>query len=121
MVECLHRMDECLHRIDEYLYRMTEYLCRIAKSFCRMIEYLYRMAECFCRMTDNLLIKLQDFFCSHLVRAFSHLSVDHIALRYILKCYTRDHCMDTSFDRHDKIFLGLELYYQFSLSFKDHQ
>jgi hypothetical protein len=40
------------------------------------------------------------------VRTFSHLSVDCIASKYILKRYTRDHCIDTPFDRHDKIFLG---------------
>jgi hypothetical protein len=31
--------------------------------------------------------------------------VDRIASRYILKCYTRDHCMETTFDRDDKMFL----------------
>jgi hypothetical protein len=70
-----------------------------------MTEYLYRMAECFCIMTDNLLIII-ELFCPHLVRTFSHLSVDRIASKYILKCYTRDHCMGTTFDRHDKMFLG---------------
>jgi hypothetical protein len=45
-------------------------------------------------------------FFPHLVRAFSHLSVDRIASRYILKWYTRDHCMETPFDRHDKMLLG---------------
>jgi hypothetical protein len=40
------------------------------------------------------------------VRAFSHLSVDRIASRYIPKCYTRDDCIETTFDRHDKMFLG---------------
>jgi hypothetical protein len=37
---------------------------------------------------------------------FSHIFVDHIASRYILKCYTREDCMETAFDRHDKMFLG---------------
>jgi hypothetical protein len=32
--------------------------------------------------------------------------VDHIASRYILKCYTRDHYMETPFEGHDKMFLG---------------
>jgi hypothetical protein len=45
-------------------------------------------------------------FCPHLVRAFSHLLVDHIASRYILKHYTRDHFMETTFDKHDKMFLS---------------
>jgi hypothetical protein len=40
------------------------------------------------------------------VRTFSHLSGDRIASKYILKRYTRDHCTNTPFDRHDKMFLG---------------
>jgi hypothetical protein len=40
------------------------------------------------------------------VRPFSHISVDRITPRYILKRYTGDHCMKTSFDRHDKMFIG---------------
>jgi hypothetical protein len=32
--------------------------------------------------------------------------MDHIASRYILKCYARDNCMETAFGRHDKMFLS---------------
>jgi lipopolysaccharide biosynthesis regulator YciM len=42
------------------------------------------------------------------VRAFSHLLVDRIASRYILKRYTRDYCIETTFDRYEKMFLGLD-------------
>jgi hypothetical protein len=40
------------------------------------------------------------------VRTFSHLSFNHIASKYILKRYKRDHCIDTPFDIHEKMFLG---------------
>jgi hypothetical protein len=34
--------------------------------------------------------------------------MDHITSRYIIKRYTRDHCMETTFDKHDKMFIGLD-------------
>jgi hypothetical protein len=42
------------------------------------------------------------------VHAFLHLSVDCVPSRYILRRYTKDHGMETVFDRHDKMSLGLD-------------
>jgi hypothetical protein len=81
---CLHRMAECLHRMTEYLHRMAEYLHRMAEYLHRMTEYLYRMAECLHRMTDNLLIKLHEFFSTFGARFLTSFSGP-----YSIKIYTK--------------------------------
>jgi hypothetical protein len=58
-------------------------------------------------MSKHLLCeKITGLFCPHLVRSFTHFSVERIPSRYILKHYTRDADRETDFDRHDKSFIG---------------
>jgi hypothetical protein len=47
-------------------------------------------------------------FCPHLVQVLTHLQVSKVPSRYIPKRYTRDAREDTSFDRHDRNFVGVD-------------
>ncbi|KAK3153632.1 hypothetical protein QOZ80_2BG0178640 [Eleusine coracana subsp. coracana] len=45
-------------------------------------------------------------FCCHLICAFTHLCVERVPSKYIMKRYTKTPFVDTAFDRHDKVFMG---------------
>jgi hypothetical protein len=51
---------------------------------------------------------LAGMFCPHGVQIFTQLQVRKVPLQYILKRYTRDAKANTSFDRHDRRFVGVD-------------
>ena len=57
-------------------------------------------------MNTHTIQKNAGLFCCHVVLAFTHLFVDYIPSKYILKRYTRNPYIETNFDRHDNTFLG---------------
>jgi hypothetical protein len=45
-------------------------------------------------------------FCCHVICAFTNQQVQHVPSRYVLKRYSRDPHVPTSFDRNDRMFVG---------------
>jgi hypothetical protein len=54
-------------------------------------------------MIKCLICCIVDLFCMHLVNAFTHLQVEKIPSKYILKCYTRGTRSVVEWDRNDMV------------------